>query len=214
MIAPFAADGLVVRRHITKGGRGVFAARPFARGDLLVVWGGLAASGAELDELSTEQRLYALQVDDDVHLVTPIDEVDVGDYVNHSCMPNAGLSDAVSLVALRPIRRGEEICFDYAMSDANIHCQFACQCGRPLCRGYVRLDDWRRPDLQRRYRHAFSPYLRRRIVAEGSADRLAKALHEGRAHLHQDRGALLHQAVEPVAVQHQHLDLLDGGDSG
>jgi hypothetical protein len=214
MITPFAAAGLIVRRHLTKGGRGVFATRPFGRGDLLVVWGGRAVSGAELEGLSTEQKVYALQVDEDVHLVTPLDEVDVEDLVNHSCMPNAGLSDAVTLVALRPIRRGEEVCFDYAMSDANVHSQFACQCGRPLCRGFVRHDDWRLPDLQRRYRHAFSPYLRRRISAEGSANGLPQALHERRAHLHQDRRALLHQAVEPVAVQDQHLDFVDGGDGG
>jgi len=214
MIAPFIADGLVVRAHSAKGGKGVFATRRFARGDLLAVWGGSMMSGADLQELSAEQRFYALQVDEDLHLVTPLHEVTTGDFINHSCVPNAGLSDAVSLIALRSIRLGEEICFDYATSDSNIYSEFACHCGQISCRRFVRHDDWRRPDLQRRYRSTFSPYLRRRIAAETSAHRLAKAPHQRGAEFDQDRGTLVHQAVKAVAIENKHFDLIDGRDGG
>ena len=191
MTMHFMADGLVVRALPDKGGKGVFATRPFARGDLLVVYGGVILTGDELKALLAEERFYSMQVEDDLHLVTPLDQVTGADFVNHSCEPNAGLRDAISLVALRAIQTGEEICFDYAMSDSNVYLHFACQCGKPKCREFVRPDDWRCADLQRRYRSAFSPYLRRRQVAETSARGLAQTPHQRGAEPHENRGTLL-----------------------
>jgi hypothetical protein len=77
------------------------------------------------------------------------------------------------------------------MSDSNIYLNFACHCGRPTCRGLVRPDDWRRPELRRKYRRSFSPYLLRRIGAESSTNRFAKPPHQRVAELHQDSGTLL-----------------------
>lgn len=173
MTMHFLAEGLVVRELQGKGGRGVFATRPIARGTLLAAYGGTILSGTALKKLSAAERWYALQVEDDLYLLTPFDQVEGADFINHSCEPNAGLSGATNLVALRAIRAGEEICFDYAMSDSNSSLDFACQCGKPKCRQYVRPDDWRRPELQRRYRAVFSPYLRRRIAAVTLARRPA-----------------------------------------
>ena len=187
----YLADGLVVGKLPGKGGKGVFAARPFKRRELLCVWGGAIMTGDELRRLTREERFYAVQIEDDLHLVTPRDRVAGADFVNHSCHPNAGLSGASSLVALRRIEPGEEICFDYAMSDSHDLLNFACECGAPSCRKFVRPDDWRRPDLQRRYRNSFSPYLKRRIAAEASARRVAQPAHQRGAELHQDGGALL-----------------------
>ena len=90
--------------------------------------------------------------------------------INHSCVPNAGLSGQIGLVALRDIRAGEEVCYDYAMSDASpLTMGFACACGEPGCRGRVEADDWARPELQRRYAGYVSPYLARRIGAAARA---------------------------------------------
>jgi hypothetical protein len=191
MTMHFLADGLVTQTLPGKRGKGVFAARPFLRGTLLALYGGIIVSGADLEKLSAEERLYTLQVDDDLHQITPLDHISGADYINHSCEPNAGLTGTTGLVALRAIRIGEEICFDYAMSDSNIYLDFACHCGKPKCRKFVRPEDWRRPELQRRYRTAFSPYLRRRIAAEALARRLAQTPHQRGAELHQDRGTLL-----------------------
>jgi hypothetical protein len=187
----FLADGLVIRALPGKGGKGVFAARAFARGSLLAVYGGIIISGVELKKLSEEEKAYTLQVEDDLHQLTPIDKIGGPDFINHSCEPNAGLLGTISLVALRAIHSDEEICYDYAMSDSYVGMDFECRCGMPACRGVVRHDDWRRPDLQHKYRKAFSPYLRRRIAAEASARRFAQAPHQSSAELHQDRGTLL-----------------------
>jgi hypothetical protein len=64
---------------------------------------------------------------------------------------------------MRNIAQGEEICFDYAMSDGSPYDEFDCACDAPNCRGRITGEDWRRPELQRKYANWFSPYLRRRI---------------------------------------------------
>jgi hypothetical protein len=111
-----------------------------------------------------------LQVEDRLFLVPrPIGE---GDYVNHSCNPNAGLSGQIGLVAMRDIKIGEEVCFDYAMCDTMPYDEFTCGCGSLNCRGKVGGDDWKKPVLQKRYSGYFSPHVQRRIntqIAEKKA---------------------------------------------
>lgn len=159
----FLADGLAVGDHEANLGKGVFALRPIAAGELLAVWGGRIISTAEIGRLPEAERAYVIQVEDDLHLLTPRPDVGSADFINHSCDPNSGLSSSVSLVALRPIRPGEEICYDYAMSDANPFLDFRCRCGSPLCRGRITGEDWTIAHLQARYGEHFSPYLKRRL---------------------------------------------------
>ena len=159
----YCAPGLQVRPLPRKNGLGVFALRPFAAAELLAVWGGRIITEEQLLMLPEPDRWYVLQVEDDLHLATDLNEVGAADYINHSCEPNAGMEGQISLVALRAIAAGEEICFDYAMAEGCAALEFDCACGSPLCRGRLRADDWRRPELQRRYRGHFSPFLQRRI---------------------------------------------------
>ncbi len=155
---------LEMRSCPEKGGRGVFTCQPLAAGEVLAVWGGVIVPGPRLSEYPEYVRTHGLQVEDDLFLL-PLTEDDPSDCFNHSCNPNAGLNGQISLVAMRAIAVGEEICFDYAMSDSNPYDEFDCGCGAPNCRGRITADDWQRPDLQSRYRGYFSPYLQRRIDA-------------------------------------------------
>lgn len=152
--------------HDGRGHR-VVAARPFAKGALLAVWGGDVLTRAQVEALAPGDRRLALQVDEDAFLFSTREGP--ADWVNHACEPNAGLSGQVSLVAMRDIAVGEEICFDYAMSDGCPYDEFDCHCGSPICRGRVRGDDWRLPELIERYAGYRSPYLDRRIERLASA---------------------------------------------
>jgi hypothetical protein len=153
---------LGVQSHPGKGGHSVFAREPIAAGELLVVWGGRAVTGAELATLTERERRHSLQVEENLYLA-PVGPPEPGDYVCHSCDPNAGLSGQIALLALRDIAPGEEVCYDYAMSDGSDYDEFDCACGSSLCRGRITGDDWQRPELQARYAGYFSPYLQRRI---------------------------------------------------
>jgi hypothetical protein len=147
-----------------KGGRGVFARVPLKARETLAVWGGRIVTEAELQLLPRNRHRLCLQVDEGLFIVTTREGP--ADWINHSCEPNAGLSGQIVLVAMRDIEPGEEICFDYAMTDSFPYDEFDCQCGSSVCRRRVTADDWRDPALQSRYRGFFSPYLEK-LIARG-----------------------------------------------
>ncbi len=158
----YISPKLEVRRCAEKGGLGVFARELVKAGELLVVWGGVITPRDRFERLPPATRRYSIQVEEDLFLV-PGWEPEAPAFVNHSCDPNAGMSGQIALVAMRDIAPGEEVCYDYAMSDGSPYDEFACSCGTSICRGRVTGDDWRRPELWERYAGYFSPYLQRRI---------------------------------------------------
>lgn len=149
----------------SKGGRGLFARERVRAGEMLLVWGGDVVTSEMLHRMSEEKLRLSVQIEEDLYLVTPNEGP--ADWVNHSCDPNAGLVGQIVLVALRDIRAGEEICFDYATSDGSPYDEFECGCGSRHCRGHVTGDDWQLPALQTRYAGHFSPYIQRRIDKQG-----------------------------------------------
>ena len=128
-------------------GMGSFAAEPIAAGETVAAFGGWVVDGATLATISPERVTRTMQIDDRLYLV-PAETAEHGDFVNHSCEPNCGLMGATVVVAMRDIAVGEELCFDYAMSDGSDYDEF----------------DWRLPELHERYSGWFSPYLVRKIA--------------------------------------------------
>lgn len=157
------APELTVRELSHKGGCGLFAREPIVRGMVLVVWGGEAVTWDELMTFSDRDRRFSVQVEDQVFLAPVRRNLEPGDFINHSCSPNAGMSGQITVVAMRDIYVGEEVCFDYAMTDSAPYDEFPCGCGADNCRGQVTARDWKQPQLQAAYAGYFSPYLQRRI---------------------------------------------------
>jgi SET domain-containing protein len=155
-------------RRSGKEGVGTFATGPIAQGEIVIATGGkiLPFSALKTHELPG----HPIQIETDL-VLSPMNsqELDGIFVVNHSCNPNLGVSSQLSLVALRDIQAGEELCYDYAMTDSDPagHETFAmdCLCGAPNCRRRVTDLDWRRPELQERYRGHFAAYLQARIDA-------------------------------------------------
>jgi len=160
----WTADGLVGETRVSAKGRGVYTTRPIKAGERVAVWGGDILNRDQLAQCTDEQQMHAVQVEEGLYIV-PHKEAEVGDLFNHSCDPNVGIKGQVVLVAMRDIAADEELCFDYATTDSSDYDEFPCSCGAHNCRGTVRGDDWRLPDLQSRYKEWFSLYLQRRIAA-------------------------------------------------
>lgn len=57
-------------------------------------------------------------------------------YMNHSCDPNIGIKGRVTFVALRDIVDGEELAFDYSISEDS-KWELKCSCGSKKCRGII-----------------------------------------------------------------------------
>ena len=143
-------------------GRGVVTDVAIKTGTVVAVYGGRVAHATEFAELTDYEQTHALQIAEELFIVT-IGELELGDFINHSCEPNLGSVAATMLVARRDIDAGEEVTFDYAMTDGDPYDEFECLCGAPSCRGKVTGDDWMRRELWGRYAGYFSPYLQARI---------------------------------------------------
>jgi hypothetical protein len=157
-----------------KGGCGVFAREPIKKGELLALFGGRIARKDELDPNMPHFTQRVLQVEDDFYLITP-DPLEPSDCFNHSCEPNAGFTGQIGIVAMRDIKAGEEINFDYAMCDGSVYDEFKCYCGSENCRGQVKGNDWSRPELWEKYDGYFMPYLARRIEALKAKEKVSAA---------------------------------------
>ncbi len=152
---------LEIRTDQTIEGRGIFARQPIKKGELVALWGGDVVDRAHFEKLGEHQKRQSAQAEEDLYLVSS--KPGPGDFVNHSCDPNAGMDGQIAIVAMRDIQPGEEVTIDYAMVDGDPSDAFECLCGSPKCRELVTGNDWMLPDLQKRYAGYFSPYLERRI---------------------------------------------------
>lgn len=127
-------------------GRGVFAARAFRPGELI-----LRFAGEPYDRHhpihDRPEGANLLQVGPTSYILPG----PVGLYVNHSCNPNAGLSGPDLLVAIKDIPEGAEVRFDYSTGMDEDLWTMKCACREPNCRGIVRDFKYLPPLLRRRY---------------------------------------------------------------
>ena len=158
-------------------GRGSVATAPIRQGETVMVWGGTLLlteediAGDRYEMWQVKGYVWAT-VGEGLYLAARVgaDGEDRTDYINHCCDPNVWMSDAVTLSARRDIQPGEELTIDYCLfeGDQDYVPSWTCRCGSELCRGRFTGRDWRRADLQERYRGHFSPFINARI------ERLAK----------------------------------------
>lgn len=135
---------------------------PIEKGELISIWGGDIVAKERLDPSMPRFTQRVLQIDEELYILTA-EEKEPNDCFNHSCEPNLGFTGQIGLVTLRDVDAGEELTFDYAMSDGEPYDEFDCHCGMPTCRHKVTGNDWKLPSLWEKYEGYFSPYLARRI---------------------------------------------------
>lgn len=147
-------------------GRGLFAAGEFHPGELVCVKGGHIFTRTTLDKVAPLFGSAEIQIVDDLFIGPILLEEREGSMIfsNHSCDPNIGVQGQIVFVALRQIASGEELTHDWATTDDDDY-SLVCRCGAIACRGTITGKDWRREDLQRKYRGFFSWYLQRKIDA-------------------------------------------------
>ena len=82
----------------------------------------------------------------------------LGAAFNHSCEPNAGVRGLYEFVAMRDIAVGEEVCWDYAMSE-NYKWRIDCLCGTPSCRKVIGAYDLLPTEIKQKYKGYTSDWL-------------------------------------------------------
>lgn len=148
MTTDTAKPWYVVRRSRLHG-NGVFAARKIPAGTQIIEYGGRRISAKEAD------RRHPTNPDDPFHTfffaLSTGKVIDGGDggndarWINHSCAPNCEAQESskgkrVYIVALRDIKRGEELLYDYGLVidgciTKSLKQAYRCLCGAPECRG-------------------------------------------------------------------------------
>ncbi|CAI5479959.1 unnamed protein product [Closterium sp. Yama58-4] len=160
---------VVIRHKGADDSKGLFAAASIRRGDTVLVFAGRVVGLDYLLASDERTRQLSLQVNDGLWQV-PHTRPETPDFINHSCDPNCGMEDSVTVVALRDIAPGEEVSIDYGSINSGANRtssdNFRCLCGALGCRGMVTSDDWRLPELQQRLWPFFPPFITRLIVRE------------------------------------------------
>ncbi len=127
-------------------GKGVFSARNFIANDLILVIKGkkirrddpiqLSSLGSNL--IQTGHYSYIMPESPGV-------------FLNHSCDPNAGINRNKRLIAIKDIKKGDEITFDYSTTMDENFWTMKCLCGFDNCRGIITDFDKIPIELQNKY---------------------------------------------------------------
>ena len=112
-------------------GQGVFAARTFKIGEVVLRWDTSHQLNKEtVEKMTEEEKKYVSCVDGKYILMQEPER-----YVNHSCQPNTRVENFCD-VAIRDIAIGEEITGDY-LDNAPPNTYMKCFCGRPNCKKII-----------------------------------------------------------------------------
>jgi hypothetical protein len=133
-------------------GLGVFANRDIRLGEVILRFGGRLIDFAETKRRGRWECM-PLQIGPDRYF----DTEPPGIFVNHSCNPNAGIRNDCELLALRDIKAGREIRFDYSTTMDEQSFTMRCLCGDPACRHVV-------ADFSTLPRHLQASYLAQGVV--------------------------------------------------
>lgn len=155
-------------------GSGLFAQRAVDEGEILVIQGGRIVERSKVDNEANAPFSYIgfqIKVGFYIYPIVIDNRPDLDGIflVNHSCDPNAGFADATTLISARAIAPGEEICYDYAMTDVMTDdkiewTEMDCRCNSANCRRKITGSDWKLPDLQKKYIDLFAPHVAMEIA--------------------------------------------------
>ncbi|MGK2962334.1 MAG: SET domain-containing protein [Gemmatimonadaceae bacterium] len=152
-------------------GRGLFARGAIAAGEIVAVKGGSILDRATLAVVRAEISPADIQIEDDLYIAPrTAGEVEANMlHLNHSCDPNVGVRGQITFVAMRDVSSGSELTIDYAMIDGDPFERMPCSCGTRECRKVITGNDWRLPELRRRYVGYFSRYIEDRFAVDERA---------------------------------------------
>jgi len=123
----------LIIRPTKKYGNGVFATQDIKKGSVIYTLSGEKMDSKEFVKKVNSKEEY---IDDPFQIgkKTYIDLDEFSRTINHSCNPNAGIRKNSELFALRDIKKGEEITYDYSATIAPTKWSMKCKCGAKNCR--------------------------------------------------------------------------------
>ena len=130
----------------SKFGKGLFAKKDIEKGTILCKATGRPMNYEET-VLLQDRESHTLQIDFDKYILCDPPFL----YSNHSCNPNCGLTSNLELVALKDIKAGDELFWDYSTSMLERHWTMKCICGENNCRDIITDFDLLPNNTQQKY---------------------------------------------------------------
>jgi uncharacterized protein len=141
----------VYSKDIKTKGKSLFAKNEIKKGEIALIIKG---------EIVNKPTIYTIPIEKDKF----IDDSNLGRYLCHSCNPNCGIKDKTKIVAMRDIKKDEEITIDYAMIVSRYENEMTnenriCKCGEDNCRGELGEYSKLSSNLKKKYKGFISEYL-------------------------------------------------------
>jgi uncharacterized protein len=139
----------IVVRESGIHGRGVYAARAIRRGERIIQYTGRIISWKEADDVPSSDpddpnHTFLFSLSDGKRVIDASVRGNAARWINHSCDPNCETEEddrgRVFIEALRDIKRGEELHYDYCLIvdeklTKKLKREYRCLCGAQDCRG-------------------------------------------------------------------------------
>lgn len=145
-------------------GLGIFSVEDIDKNETIAIKKGSYLTRKEMEEFGIEFG-SGIQVEDDLFIAhKDMEELEKNFiYINHSCNPNCGMKgNNGEVLAIRNIKKGEELTLDYAMF-MNNNSSMKCDCKSKECRKNITGKDWMKPELQEKYKGYFTDYIQSKI---------------------------------------------------
>lgn len=81
-------------------------------------------------------------------------------YINHTCSPNIGLKGKVTAVAMKNIKKSEQITIDYSITEDDPNWNMKCKCGEKNCRKIIQSIRFLSPELFEKYKNYIPKFLK------------------------------------------------------
>lgn len=142
-------------KETRKFGKGVFTRQPIKQGELVTAFDGQRYNGrftAWTEDLLNHTIQYGPS--------QWRDSKGLARYLNHSCDPNCGIRGLFRVVAMRDIAAGEQLTWDYEMTEKSDWFRLRCGCGSPKCRKIIGHHDRMPAEVRALYKGYLSYWLR------------------------------------------------------
>ena len=124
-------------------GRGVFASKPIRKKTRIIEYAGKRVTWESVPDDSGDPHTFLFGLDDGALVIDPTIGGNDARWINHSCDPNCEAIEEdgrVFIHALRDIRPGEELSYDYRLEvdepvTPETEAESKCYCGSSNCRG-------------------------------------------------------------------------------
>src|SRR3989338_2005989 len=130
-------------------GFGVRTKNNINKGEIVMVIGGIIIPRQDIYKYRDIMGHIGIQVHNDFWIV-PSDkkEAEETGIPNHSCNPNIGFDNSICYIAIREIKKEEELLLDYAFMESEFK-SFKCNCKSENCRKEITKDDWKIKSIQK-----------------------------------------------------------------